>query len=150
MFLAISKPKARLPCLGKRVPGETDLRIFTTELGPVGRHRLDGRRPRLRVRRDLLSGRPVLVTGVAASVDIRDRIEAGGAAGWVSSSHLEPPRSGNGPSLPVGTPSSRRCGRATANASSCATSASASVSCAVPAGSPGTECEPAPAPAPRC
>lgn len=46
--------------LARRTPGETDLRIFTPELIPPGRHRVDRLRPRPRVARDRLTGRPVL------------------------------------------------------------------------------------------
>ena len=46
--------------LERRTPGSTDLRIFTTEPIPPGRHRIDRRRQRLRVVRDRLTGRPVL------------------------------------------------------------------------------------------
>lgn len=44
------------PELVRRTPGETDLRIFTTELLPAGRHRVDGSRPRVRVVRNRLTG----------------------------------------------------------------------------------------------
>jgi hypothetical protein len=46
--------------LERRTPGETDLRVFTTEVLPAGRHRPDGTHRRLRVLRDPSSGRPVL------------------------------------------------------------------------------------------
>ncbi len=42
--------------LERRTPGETDLRVFTTELVPPGRHRVDQSRPRLRVVRNRLTG----------------------------------------------------------------------------------------------
>lgn len=41
------------------MPGETDLRVFTTEVVPAGRHRFDGS-PRLAVEREPGSHRPVL------------------------------------------------------------------------------------------
>ena len=50
--------------LEKREPGSTDLRVFTTELIPPGRQRVDLSRPRLRVTQDRLTGRPVLRTAV--------------------------------------------------------------------------------------
>ena len=70
LVLPESPPAA--PGLERRTPGETDLRVFTTEL-PVGRHRLDRSRPRLRVVRDRLTGRTTLrlvvlvLTGVLVS-----------------------------------------------------------------------------------
>jgi hypothetical protein len=42
-------PEASPALLAQRTPGETDLRIFTAEVIPVGRHRVDPRRPGLRV-----------------------------------------------------------------------------------------------------
>lgn len=46
--------------LERRVPGETDLRIFTGELLQEGRHRADRTRLWLRVVREPISGRPAL------------------------------------------------------------------------------------------
>ena len=48
------------PKLERRTPGETDLRVFTHELIPPGRHRIDRRRHRLRLARDRATDRPVL------------------------------------------------------------------------------------------
>ena len=48
------------PRLQRRVPVQTDLRIFTMDLIPAGRHRPDRARPRLRVVRSRLTGEPVL------------------------------------------------------------------------------------------
>lgn len=44
--------------LDRRVPGETDLRVFTSELLTGGRHRVDRTRLWLRVVREPGSGRP--------------------------------------------------------------------------------------------
>ncbi len=52
--------------LERRTPGETDLRVFTDELIPPGRHRVDRSRPRPRIGRDRLTGRPVLRLAVLA------------------------------------------------------------------------------------
>lgn len=49
--------------LARRRPGETDLRVFTPEVVPAGRHRVDPRRPGLRVIRDPVTGRPGLCAG---------------------------------------------------------------------------------------
>src|SRR5918993_994461 len=46
--------------LERRTPGETDLRIFTTEVLPASKHRPDGKRCRLRIVRDARAGRPVV------------------------------------------------------------------------------------------
>jgi hypothetical protein len=46
--------------LERRVPGESDLRIFTAELVRGGRHRVDSTRQWLRVVREPASGRPAL------------------------------------------------------------------------------------------
>jgi hypothetical protein len=57
----VPEPNSWLPPpLQQRTPGETDLRIFTAELVPGGRHRLDGPGPRLRVIRDGVGGGVVL------------------------------------------------------------------------------------------
>ena len=56
-------PDPRVPeadGLEQRVPGESDLRVFTTEVLPAGRHRPDGTRRRLRVVRDPATAHPVL------------------------------------------------------------------------------------------
>lgn len=47
--------------LDQRTPGDTDLRIFTTEVLPAGRHRLSRQRRRPRVVREGPAGRPALV-----------------------------------------------------------------------------------------
>ena len=54
------------PALAQRTPGETDLRIFTAEVIPAGRHRVDPRRPGLRVVRNRRTGWPALHTGRSA------------------------------------------------------------------------------------
>ena len=46
--------------LERRVPGETNLRIFTGELISGGRHQVDRTRVWLRVVREPISGRPSL------------------------------------------------------------------------------------------
>lgn len=58
--------------LAQRTPGETDLRIFTAEVVPAGRHRVDPRRPGLRVVRNRRDGRAVLRTSLptVARVDL--------------------------------------------------------------------------------
>jgi hypothetical protein len=60
-LLSVSRPR-----LSRRTPGLTDLRVFTTELIPAGRHRPDRTRPRLRVVLDRQTGlaelRPVLLS----------------------------------------------------------------------------------------
>ena len=48
------------PVLERRVPGASDLRIFTAEVIRAGRHRVDRTRRCLRVVRDPASDRPVL------------------------------------------------------------------------------------------
>jgi hypothetical protein len=48
------------PALERRTPGDTDLRVFTYEVIPAGRHRVDPRRPRPRVVRHPSNGRPML------------------------------------------------------------------------------------------
>lgn len=53
------------PRLSRRTPGLTDLRVFTTELIPAGRHRTDPTRPRLRVVLDRRTGRTELRRPVA-------------------------------------------------------------------------------------
>ena len=80
MLFGTSEPAARLSCLERRVPGETDLRIFTTEVIRAGKHRLEGRRPRVRIRRDRRSGRPVLAAGVAATGYLSERMDTGDVA----------------------------------------------------------------------
>jgi hypothetical protein len=50
-----------LPPLERRVPGETDVRIFTTEVLPAGRHRVDRYRRGVRVVLDRSTGCPTLV-----------------------------------------------------------------------------------------
>ena len=46
--------------LERRVPGQSDLSVFTTAPPRVGKHRPDRRRPRLFVVRDRVTGRPAL------------------------------------------------------------------------------------------
>lgn len=46
--------------LERRVPGTSDLRVFTAELIGGGRHRVDRTRQWLRVVREPASGRPAL------------------------------------------------------------------------------------------
>jgi len=77
MLLAISKPETRLPCLERRVPGETDLRIFTTEPIPAGKHRLERGRLRLRVLRDRLGGGPIPRVGASEAGRGIERAKAG-------------------------------------------------------------------------
>jgi hypothetical protein len=48
------------PPLERRIPGDTDLRIFTPEVIPAGRHRVDPRRPGPRVSRHPRTGHPTL------------------------------------------------------------------------------------------
>lgn len=59
------------PKLERRTPGQTDLRVFTAEVMPAGKHRVERSRPRPRVVRDRLTGRPMLrvVTPGAESAD---------------------------------------------------------------------------------
>jgi hypothetical protein len=64
--LVLPETPPAAPELERRTPGETDLRVFTDELIPPGRHRLDRTRPRPRVGRDRLTGRPVLRLTVLA------------------------------------------------------------------------------------
>jgi hypothetical protein len=71
-------PSPRLP-LERRTPGDTDLRIFTTEPLPVGRHRLDRSRRRSRVVRDRTTARATLLRlGVLAVAAV---LAAGCASG---------------------------------------------------------------------
>lgn len=60
-MLSVSRPR-----LSRRTPGLTDLRVFTTELIPAGRHRPDPTRPRLRVVLDRRTGRIELRRPVVA------------------------------------------------------------------------------------
>jgi hypothetical protein len=53
-------PETSPSLLAQRTPGETDLRIFTAEVVPAGRHRVDPRRPGLRVVRNRQTGRAAL------------------------------------------------------------------------------------------
>lgn len=46
--------------LERRIPGETDLRIFTSEVVREGRHRVDRTRVWLRVVREPITGCPSL------------------------------------------------------------------------------------------
>lgn len=55
-------PEMSSTLLAQRTPGETDLRVFTAEVIPAGRHRVDPRRPGLRVVRNRRTGRTVLRT----------------------------------------------------------------------------------------
>jgi hypothetical protein len=64
--LVLPETPPAAPELERRTPGETDLRVFTAELIPPGRHRLDRTRPRPRMGRDRLTGRPVLRLTVLA------------------------------------------------------------------------------------
>ena len=57
-MLACSRSPA--PPLQRRVPGETDLSVFTMAPSRVGRHRMDRSRRWLRVVRDPDTGRPDL------------------------------------------------------------------------------------------
>jgi len=57
-------PETRPALLSQRTPGETDLRIFTAEVIPAGRHRVDPRRPGLRVVCNRRSGRAALRTSL--------------------------------------------------------------------------------------
>jgi hypothetical protein len=57
-------PERGSALLTQRTPGETDLRIFTAEVIPAGRHRVDPRRPGLRVVRNRQTGRPALCTSL--------------------------------------------------------------------------------------
>lgn len=56
--------------LEQRTPGETDLRVFTDEVIPAGRHRVDRFHPRPRVGRDRVTGRPVLRLVVLALIGV--------------------------------------------------------------------------------
>lgn len=47
------------PSLVRRVPGETDLRVFTTEVIPAGRHRVRPGRVRLQVVRSEVPATPL-------------------------------------------------------------------------------------------
>jgi hypothetical protein len=53
-------PRSSASPLPRRVPGETDLSVFTMAPSRVGRHRMDRSRRWLRVVRDPDSGRPDL------------------------------------------------------------------------------------------
>ncbi len=57
-------PETSPALLAQRTPGETDLRIFTAEVLPAGRHRVDPRRPGLRVVRNRQTGRATLRTSL--------------------------------------------------------------------------------------
>ncbi len=52
--------------LEQRTPGETDLRVFTAEVIPAGRHRVNPCKPGLRVVRSLQTGRATLWTSLPA------------------------------------------------------------------------------------
>jgi hypothetical protein len=58
-------PETGPTSLVRRTPGETDLRVFTAVVIPAGRHRVDPRRPGLRVVHNRRTGRPVLRTALA-------------------------------------------------------------------------------------
>jgi hypothetical protein len=60
-------PETSPALLAQRTPGETDLRIFTAEVIPAGRHRVDPRRPGLRVVRNRRTGRAALRTSLPAA-----------------------------------------------------------------------------------
>jgi hypothetical protein len=78
-----SSPPAVAPGLQRRTPGDTDLRIFTTEPVPNGEHRVRRGRPNLRVLRDRLDGRPRLrvVTLLVALILASTGCSAGTSAG---------------------------------------------------------------------
>ena len=63
-------PETRPASLAQRTPGETDLRIFTAEVIPAGRHRVDPRRPGLRVVRSPRTGRAALRTSLPTARDV--------------------------------------------------------------------------------
>jgi hypothetical protein len=48
--------------LERRTPGETDLRVFTAEVIPAGRHRLGPGKPGLQAVRNRVTGRAALRT----------------------------------------------------------------------------------------
>ena len=57
-------PEPSPALLTQRTPGDTDLRLFTVEVIPAGRHRVDPRRPGLRVVRNRQTGRAALRTSL--------------------------------------------------------------------------------------
>lgn len=72
-------PETSPALLAQRTPGETDLRIFTPEVIPAGRHRVDPRRPGLRVVRNGRTGRAALRASVTTVRDV-DLFSAGQAS----------------------------------------------------------------------
>ena len=98
MLLATSEPEACMPCLERRVPGATDLRIFTTELIPAGKHRLDRRRPRLG--RDGHTGRPILSSGVSeAGCEVERALAAASVSDLASGAIWTPDVQGDNPEV---------------------------------------------------
>lgn len=76
--------------LDRRTPGDTDLRIFTTEVLPAGRHRPSPQRRRLRVVRDGSSGRATVIRlGVLTLAGV---LAAGCSTGTDTAGQDGPPR----------------------------------------------------------
>ncbi|HEY6749045.1 MAG TPA: hypothetical protein VI357_25415 [Mycobacteriales bacterium] len=72
-------PETSPALLVQRTPGETDQRIFTPEVIPAGRHRVDPCQPELRVVRNRRTGRAALRTSATAVRDV-DLFSGAGAS----------------------------------------------------------------------